>query len=215
MHLVQGILLALLQRARTGKGQQVNVSLYDSMLAMQMQEASMWLMRDRDFSWGAMPFTGSFDTSDGGIVIVGAFKANPLREISLALGLEDLSADPRFATFEIAVTNRNELHAILRARIATNSTAHWIAALEARDLLCSPIQRLGDALNDPQTTENEMILRDGDDFAAVGTPIHLSGGGFAFRHRPPTLGGDGKAVLAEFGYTPTEIERLAETGVLS
>jgi len=104
MHLVQGILLALLQRERTGQGQQVEVSLYDSMLAMQMQEAAMWLMRGRDFSWGAMPHTGAFETTDGALVIVGAFKANPLREISLALGLDDLSQDERFDTFEKCAT---------------------------------------------------------------------------------------------------------------
>jgi crotonobetainyl-CoA:carnitine CoA-transferase CaiB-like acyl-CoA transferase len=214
MHLVQGILLALIQRGRTGLGQQVGVSLYDSMLAMQMQEASMWLMRDRDFSWGAMPFTGAFDTTDGAVVIVGAFKANPLREISLALGLEDLSAEPRFGTFESAVQNRNELHAILRARIATNSTAHWLAALEARDLLCAPVRRLGETLSDPQTEINAMLLRDGD-FASVASPVHLSAGGFSLRHRPPALGGDGRAVLAEFGYSQAEIDELSQSGVLA
>jgi len=124
MHLVQGILLALLQRERTGRGQSISVSLYDSMLAMQMQEAAMWLMRSQDFSWGAMPYTGVFATTDGAIVIVGAFKANPLREISLALGLDDLSADPRFADLEASRRNRTALHEILRDRIATADTAH-------------------------------------------------------------------------------------------
>ena len=199
MHLVQGILLALLQRGRTGQGQEVAVSLYDSMLAMQMQEASMWLMRDRDFSWGAMPFTGAFETTDGAVVIVGAFKANPLQEMSAALGLEDLSADPRFSNVTIAAQNRNALHAILRARIATQSTAHWIASLEARDLLCAPVRTLGEALGDAQTTVNGMLLNE-TDFAAVGTPIHLAAGGFALRHLPPTLGGDSAAILAEYGF---------------
>ena len=74
MHLVQGILLALLQRERTGKGQEVFVSLYDSMLAMQMQEAAMRLMRGRDLNWAAMPLAGVFETADGAIVMVGAFK---------------------------------------------------------------------------------------------------------------------------------------------
>ena len=55
MHLVQAILLALLQREKTGRGQQVAVSLFESMLAMQMQEAAMYLQRDIDFSWGAYP----------------------------------------------------------------------------------------------------------------------------------------------------------------
>src|SRR5690606_18961138 len=85
MHLVQGILLALLQRQKTGVGQLVSVSLYNSMLALQMQEAAAWMMRGRDLNWGAFPLTGVFETTDRPIVMVGAFKQNPLRDICEAL----------------------------------------------------------------------------------------------------------------------------------
>ena len=68
-----------------------------------------------------------------------------------------MSADPRFNSFENSVRNRNTLHDILRARVATNSTAHWIARLEERDLLCAPIKRLGEALADQQTEVNGML----------------------------------------------------------
>jgi formyl-CoA transferase len=217
MHLVQGILLALLQRERTGRGQQVEVSLYDSMLAMQMQEAAMWLMRRRDFSWGAMPHTGAFETTDGALVIVGAFKANPLREISLALGLDDLSQDERFDTFEKCVHNRIELHDVLRARIRTNRTAHWIARLEERDLLCAPVRGLGEALADKQTEVNGMVVRqDGTDpLGLVGSPVHLSSGGFTLRHTPPALGADGEAILVEFGFSRQEIAGLRADRVVA
>jgi formyl-CoA transferase len=218
MHLVQGILLALLHRERTGRGQVVAVSLYDSMLAMQMQEAAMWLMRDRDFSWGSMPHTGAFETTDGAIVIVGAFKANPLRDISAALGLDDLSLDDRFSTFERSVENRMALHAILRARIATNSTAHWIERLEALDLLCSPVRNLGAALADPQTEINGMLLRaagETEPLGLVGSPVHLSDHGFALRHHPPKLGFHGAEILAEHGYDKLAIERLRTEGVVT
>ena len=218
MHLVQGILHALLQRERTGRGQTVAVSLYDSMLAMQMQEAAMWLMRDRDFSWGAMPHTGAFETNDGAIVIVGAFRANPLRDISAALGIDDLSLDDRFNSFARSVQNRNELHAVLRARIATNSTAHWIERLEALDLLCSPVRNLGAALADPQTAINGMIVRaDGDTepLGLVGSPVHLSDNGFALRHHPPALGFHGAEILAEYGYDQQTIGQLRGAGVVA
>ena len=217
MHLVQGILLALLERERTGRGQQVEVSLYDSMLAMQMQEAAMWLMRGRDFSWGAMPHTGAFETTDGALVIVGAFKANPLREISLALGLDDLSQDERFDTFEKCVHNRIELHDVMRARIRTNRTAHWITRLEERDLLCAPVRRLGEALADKQTEVNGMVVRqDGTDpLGLVGSPVHLSSGGFTLRHTPPALGADGEAILVEFGFSRQEIAGLRADRVVA
>ena len=100
MHLVQGILLALLQREKTGEGQQVAVSLYSSMIAVQMQEAAMWMMRGKELNWAAMPLTGVFETTDGAMVMVGAFKQNPLRDICKALELPDLSAEERFADFD-------------------------------------------------------------------------------------------------------------------
>jgi len=93
MHLAQGILLALLHRDKTGAGQQVSVSLYSSMLAMQMQEGTMHLMRSKELNWGAFPLTGVFETTDQAIVMVGAFKTNPLRDICQALDIEDLSQD--------------------------------------------------------------------------------------------------------------------------
>src|SRR5260370_21770451 len=135
MHLVQGILLALLHRDKTGRGQQISVSLYDSMLAMQMQEAAMWLQRKRELNWGAFPLTGVFDTTDGAVVIVGAFKANPLQDICRALDLPDLSANPEYATFAGQMKNKAELHRQFRSRISTNTTAYWLARLHELDLL--------------------------------------------------------------------------------
>ena len=60
--MVQGILLALLQRDKTGRGQQITVSLLDSMIAAQTQEATAHLMRGREVNWGAMPLSGVFET---------------------------------------------------------------------------------------------------------------------------------------------------------
>ncbi len=96
MHLVQGVLLALLQRQKTGRGQLVSVSLLDSMLAAQTQEAAAFMMRGREVNWGAMPLTGVFETLDGALVMVGAFKADPLRDIGAALDLPALHEDARF-----------------------------------------------------------------------------------------------------------------------
>jgi formyl-CoA transferase len=219
MHLVQGILLALLQRERTGRGQMVAVSLYDSMLAMQMQEAAMAMMRGVDFSWGALPHNGAFATTDGALVVVGAFKENPLREISLAIGLDDLSADPRFCSFALSMRNRTVLHDLLRAHFATNTTAHWIAALEARDLLCAPVRSLPVALDDLQTGINGMKLsapqEGGDELRVIGSPVHLSDDGFALRMPPPRIGAHGAEILAEHGYDRDTIAGLRAEGVLA
>jgi crotonobetainyl-CoA:carnitine CoA-transferase CaiB-like acyl-CoA transferase len=200
MHLVQGILLALLQRARTGEGQKVSVSLYDSMLAAQMQEAAMSMMADTDLNWAAMPLTGVFETQDGAVVVVGAFKENPLRDICMALEIPDLSSEPRFATLQEQVRNKRELQTVFRERYRTNTTAHWLARLEAQDLLCAPVRSLREALADPQTAHNEMVLdgRDGGQaMRVIGSPIRMSNAPVAMRRAPPRLGEHTVELLAE------------------
>ena len=200
MHLVQGILLALLQREKTGEGQQVAVSLYNSMLAMQMQEAAMWMMRGRELNWAAMPLSGVFETTDGAIVMVGAFKENPLRDICQALGINDLSTDPLYATLEQQTVHRSELQAIFREGFAGNSTAHWLARLDGVDILCAPVVTLEDALDDPQTACNRIIVEleptDGGPVRLVASPIEMSAAPFAVRQAPPTLGEHNDEVLA-------------------
>jgi formyl-CoA transferase len=202
MHMVQGILLALLQRQQTGRGQMVSVSLYDSMLAMQMQEGAMSLMRDHDLNWGAMPLSGVFATQDGAVVLVGAFKTHPLRDISTALGVADLSLDPRFADHAAQVKNRRPLHAIFRDRFASNTTDHWIARLEEQDLLCAPVKTMKTALADEQTRVNGMILEargaDGAPLRLIGSPIHMSAADVQARRPPPRLGEHTDEILAEF-----------------
>lgn len=200
MHMVQGILLALLQRAKSGKGQRISVSLLDSMLAAQTQEAAAAMMRGREVNWGAMPLSGVFPTTDGAVVLVGAFKANPLRDISTALGIDDLSQDGRFADHAAQVKNKQALHAIFRARFATDTTAHWLAKLEEQDLLCAPVRSLGEALADEQTRVNGMILEaegEVEKLRLVNSPIHMDLAPVSVRIPPASLGKHTDEVLAE------------------
>lgn len=215
MHLVQAILLALLQREKTGNGQEVAVSLFESALAMQMQEAAMWTQRGQHFSWGAFPLTGVFATKDGAIVLVGAFKAHPLRDISTALGVEDLSLDQRFATFAGQMAHKKELHAIFRERFASGTTEHWLQRLEAQDLLCAPVLTLADALGHEQTKVNGSVISlNGGSMQVVGTPLSMAPSAFSLRHGAPALGAHGGEVLAEIGYSAERIAALKSSGVL-
>ena len=200
MHLVQGILLALLQRDKTGEGQQVAVSLYNSMIAMQMQEGTTHLMRQKDLNWGAFPLTGVFETTDSAIVMVGAFKPNPLRDICEALEIEDLSQYPHYKDFDAQMARRPELQAIFRESFARNSTAHWIARLEGVDILCAPVRSLPEALKDEQTIINKMILEAGETAAGpirlIGSPIDMSAAQVTVRISPPQLGQHNDEILA-------------------
>ncbi|POF32396.1 CaiB/BaiF CoA transferase family protein [Roseibium marinum] len=192
MHLVQGILLALLQRQKTGEGQTVSVSLYNSMLAMQMQEAAALMMRNKDLNWAAFPLSGVFDTTDRPIVMVGAFKENPLRDICQALEIDDMSTDPRYSDFDRQMEHRPDLQAIFREHFAKNTSAYWIGRLEEVDILCAPVKTLGEALEDEQTLVNRMIIEAGRTEAGpvrlIGSPIDMSAAVVTVRQKPPRLG---------------------------
>ncbi|MDE0456480.1 MAG: CoA transferase, partial [Chromatiales bacterium] len=171
------------------------------MLAMQMQEAAMWMMRGRELNWAAMPLSGVFETTDGAIVMVGAFKLHPLRDICNALDIDDLSADARYATLEQQKAHRAELQAIFRNRFAGDTTARWLERLGEVDILCAPVKTLEDALEDPQTACNRMIVEldptAGGPVRLVASPIDMSAAPFAVRHAPPVLGEHNGEVLAE------------------
>lgn len=219
MHLMQGILLALLARGTTGEGQKVEVTMYDSMLHTQMQEACMQLNRGREVNWAAMPLSGVFETTDGAVCMVGAFKENPLRDISTALELaEDLSQRPEYATLDRQTEHRPQLQAIFRERFATNSTEYWVKRLEEVDILCAPVRSLEQALADEQTEVNRMVLEMEHPTAgrvrALDAPIRLSATPAQVRRVPPRLGEHNVEVLAEHGYAAEDVAALVEAKVL-
>ncbi len=211
MHLVQGVMAALLARANSGVGQKVSVSLYDSMIAMQMQEAAQWSKHRTVLNWAAMPLTGVFETTDGAVVVVGAFKANPLQDICMALAIEDLSG--QYPDLASQRQNKKFLQTLFRDNFATNSTQHWIGRLEERDLLCAPVRSLGEALADPQTAINDMLVDIEHpilgEMTLVGSPVHLSDAPLNVRHTPPRLGQHTDEIVREFNLASRQAERTA------
>lgn len=200
MHMVQGILLAILQRQKTGKGQRISVSLLDSMIGAQCQEATGHMMRGKEINWGAMPLSGVFPTSDGAVVMVGAFKADPHGDICRALEVPEVARDPRFETHALRVANKPALQAIFRKQFASNTTAYWLARLEAEDLLCAPVRTLAEALADEQTAINEMVLEAQgvvEPIRVIGSPIHMDAAKVGVRIPPPKLGAHTEEVRAE------------------
>jgi len=157
-------------------------------------------LEDSEVNWAAMPLCGTFDTQDGALVLVGAFKENPLRNICNALGIDDLSADPRYCDMQQQMQNKGELHRIFRERFASNTRAYWLARLDAEDLLCAPVRDLREALTDGQTLHNAMILEgeaNGRTLKFIGSPIHLSKAPVVMRRPPPLLGQHTEEALRE------------------
>jgi len=192
---------ALIGRDKTGSGRKVEVSLYDSMIAMQLQEAAYWSKYHEVLNWAAMPLAGHFETKDGPIVVIGAFKPNPLQGICKALGIEDLSKT--YPDMASQVKNKAVLQDTLRRNFAQNTMAHWLARLEEQDVLCAPVRTLGEALDDPQTAINNMLLEMDNPvlgkLTVVSSPVHLSDAPVTVRRMPPLLGEHTEEILREFG----------------
>ena len=217
MNMVQGILMALLQRERTGRGQRVEVSLYDSLLAMQILEATMALMGRATLNWARMPLVGTFATADGEIVLVGAFKPNPLRDICAALDLEDLSQHPDFSTMADQAAHRARLQSILVEAIGRFGSVEAIERLEAQDILCAPVRTLDEALEDPHTGHmiTEIPRPGRAPLRSVASPVHLPDTPAAPHRPPPGLGEGAADALAECGIAPERVAALTALGVLA
>ncbi len=170
------------------------------MLAAQTQEAAAHMMRGREVNWGAMPLSGVFETSDGALVMVGAFKTDPVGDIGTALGIAGLEDDPRFSTHALRMKNKGALQALFGERFRTGTTAHWIGKLEEQDLLCAPVRSLAEALADEQAAINGMIMQAPgvvETVKVVGSPIHMSDAPVTIRIAPAKLGQHTQDVLAE------------------
>ncbi|WP_341886650.1 CoA transferase, partial [Variovorax sp. YR752] len=118
-----------------------------------------------------------------------------------ALGIGDLSGDARFSGMAAQFAHKAELHAIFRERFASNTRDHWLAKLEEQDLLSAPVRDMREALVDPQTLHNAMIL-EGDASSSrplkfIASPIQMSGAKAGLRREPPKLGQHTEEVLAE------------------
>jgi formyl-CoA transferase len=142
-----------------------------------------------------------FECADHPLVLVGAFKANPLRDICAALELPDLSLEPRFANLEQQFAHKAELQGMFRERFRTRPRDHWLERLEAQDLLCAPVRDMREVLVDPQTLHNAMVMEGtapgGARYRFIASPIAMSAAPVALNRVPPRLGEHTEEVLAE------------------
>ena len=197
---VIGILAALRERERTGKGGIVDTSLYETSLAlMSIMLADHLQTGDLPVRHGSgvamiVPYQ-AFEASDG-YMMVAAGNDNLFRRLAAALGRPSLAEDARFKSNGERVVNRQALVAILADIFKTETREHWAALLDAQGIPNGPINSMDQVVADPQTRALGQIQRQpGSDLTLVGLPLSFDGERPAFAKRAPALGEDNASIL--------------------
>jgi crotonobetainyl-CoA:carnitine CoA-transferase CaiB-like acyl-CoA transferase len=217
-----GILAAYAHKLRTGNGQLVDTSLMEAALQQTYWHAATY------FATGVSPGpTGSahlltapyqaFRTLDGWINIGGANQANWER-IAEVLGHPEWRVDRRFADNSSRMANLDELTAAMNAVLSQRTRDEWMTAFDTVGVPVGPVQTIGEALEHPQTLARDMVVdlthpRAGPT-KALGCPLHFSATPTRVSRPAPLLGEHTREVLAEYGYTPAEIDALIAEGVV-
>lgn len=202
---VIGIMAALHDRDRTGKGQFVDVAMLDGQIAILENAIARYAATGQSPGpLGARhpsitPFA-AYSCADAPIVIA-AGNDQLFAALQQALGLAD---DPRFASNEARTTHAEELAAVLEDVLLTQPVAHWLPKLEAAGVPCGPLNNIGQALANPQVKARNMVvhtaLPDGTPLIAAGNPIKLSAHADPATRAPaPDLDADRAAILKELG----------------
>jgi len=153
-----------------------------------------------------------FETADGALMIVAANDRLYAKACDV-LGAPELASDPRFATNPLRVANREELIPLLQARIATQQTAGLLARLREAGVPASPVNDLAGVAEDDQLRATG-ILQELAGRELVSPPFSADGERVRYRSEPPLLGEHSREILVEAGYAESEIDALAETGVV-
>ncbi len=219
------ILVALLERYRSGLGQHLDLSLFETGLSAMSNVAQSYLATRktppaRGNAHGQIVPYGSFVAQDGWMIIA---VGNDTQYQSLCAALEasDLAQDPRFLTNPSRVQHRSELVSRINAITVTQSSGYWLERFLQRSIPCAPVNTLEQAFADPQAQARGMTVP--LEHPALGS-INLIGSPFAHFSRtpatlqtpPPLLGQHTRAVLQEaLGLDLATLERLEGEGVLN
>ncbi|ABH00072.1 possible CoA-transferase (plasmid) [Rhodococcus jostii RHA1] len=214
---VSGILLAMLERERTGRGQLVDITLLDSVISILHPHAANWIASGRvpqrtgDFHPTVVPYQ-VFCAKDGDF-FVSAANDRQFRSLTEVLGVPELATDPRFVSNGERYAHRHDLIAILSERISGYRRDELAVRLEEAGVPASPVHTVEEALQSAQVRHRGLFL-ESEDYRGVGVPISLSRSPHRAPRRAVPRGADTTNVLSAMGYSAERIAELVSAGIL-
>ncbi len=211
-----GILMALYERNRSGKGQFIDATLYDSAIALHQPHAPNYFSAGLKpklvgNSHGSLAPYSNFPTK-GRNIVVGAGNDGQFRKLCQMLGKPALADDPRFKTNKDRVAHKPELEAELRALTKDRDGESFATELMQNGVPSGAVLEVPDVMEHPHTKHRNMVWEK-DGYRNVGNPVKLSRTPGGVRSKPRKFGSDTRAVLAEVGYSAADIDRLVATGI--
>jgi formyl-CoA transferase len=220
---VIAILAALQARRQTGRGQHLDISLFDSQIGWLANVASNYLISgDLPKRYGnahanIVPYQ-SFTASDGWFVIA-VGNDRQFERLCTLIGRPGLSEEERFATNSARVIHREDLVDLLKPIFALRPVSEWLRDLEQAEIPCGPINNLEQVFSMPHVTAREMLVHVNHptigDCRLVGSPLKMSETSVEYTLPPPRLGEHTTTILVEsLGYSPAQVEGLKARGVI-
>ena len=216
MNACMGILMCLYERQRSGKGQFVDATLYDSAIALHQPHAPNYFMASvkpklYGNSHGNLAPYANFPTK-GRNIVIGAGNDGQFRKLVQMLGKPEMADDPRFRTNKDRLAHKAEMEAELRALTRDRDGEAFANELMKNGVPSGAVMEVPDVMEHPHTQHRNMVWEK-DGYRNVGNPVKLSRTPPSVRRKPGTFGLDTRAVLAERGYSSAEIDRLIASGV--
>jgi crotonobetainyl-CoA:carnitine CoA-transferase CaiB-like acyl-CoA transferase len=217
-----GILIALEERNRSGKGQWVQSSLLSAMVTMMDFQAARWLVEGHVAEQAgndhptSIP-TGVFPTADGYVNVAAAGNVIYTR-LCEALGAPELATQPEFATGALRSTNRAAMNKVIGELTRRHSSEELISLLNAAGVPCGPIYKMNEVFEDPQVRHLGMAVPvptpGGGELRLVGPAIKLSRTPARMKRAMGAAGEHNAEILGELGYSATDIDALRAAHVI-
>jgi crotonobetainyl-CoA:carnitine CoA-transferase CaiB-like acyl-CoA transferase len=215
-HALTGILAALIERGKSGKGTTVSANLFDTSLALlRYNVQSFWERGEQPAKCGstheALSPYRAFEAADGPILL-GVANDNLWRKFCAVAGLQDMADEPRFRTNADRVTHRAETEALVQQAIALRPVAFWSDELAKVGVPCAPINTLRQVLEHPHTEASGVVVKYVHPHAgaiqSIGQAFVLGDEPREAGAPPPLHGEHTDAILREIGLSASEIDEL-------